>query len=173
MYQSEYGARYAPNRSRRTGSCRHTDSRQDDSRQESGQKVSYLTLPIFLTKLGGVFIAGGNSCTESICIVTEVRFALHLVRYSRLHCLKSLHCFKKYTRWATTPICWHKTRGRHSNQVNSILVFMAPMMWDLDCRWCGLYPLMSLINHSCCPNSLYFYVKDAAMLRASCDLKQG
>lgn len=109
-------------------------------------------------------MTGGRSCTESICIVTEVRFVLYLMRCTKSRILKM----------GNNPICvWHKTRGQHSNQVNSIVMSTAAMMWDLDYRWCGLYPLMSLINHSCCPNSLYFYVKDAAMLRAGCDLKKG
>lgn len=30
-----------------------------------------------------------------------------------------------------------------------------------------------MVNHSCCPNSDYYFVKDAAMLRAGRDLKAG
>ncbi|KAL3149368.1 hypothetical protein ABBQ32_002171 [Trebouxia sp. C0010 RCD-2024] len=40
-------------------------------------------------------------------------------------------------------------------------------------QWSGLYPLMSLINHSCCPNSTHYFIRDAAMLRAGSDMKTG
>ena len=39
------------------------------------------------------------------------------------------------------------------------------------CRTLGLYPLLSLVNQSCCPNSCY--ILDIAFLRAARDLKKG
>lgn len=57
--------------------------------------------------------------------------------------------------------------------MHSTLACLVLTTRGLACRWSGLYPLMSLINHSCCPNSLYYFVKDAAMLRAGCNLKKG
>ena len=40
-------------------------------------------------------------------------------------------------------------------------------------RWSGLYPLLSLVNHACCPNSTHYFVEEAAMLRAGQDLRAG
>ena len=46
-------------------------------------------------------------------------------------------------------------------------------MGVLQCRWHGLYPLLTMIRHSCCPNSVISYVDESAMLRATLDLAAG
>ncbi|DBA85470.1 TPA: hypothetical protein ACH3X2_000420 [Trebouxia sp. C0005] len=38
---------------------------------------------------------------------------------------------------------------------------------------CALYPLLSMANHSCCPNSQYMLINDVAFVRAGKDLKKG
>ncbi len=43
----------------------------------------------------------------------------------------------------------------------------------LDCRANVLYGVLSLVNHSCCPNSTYYIVNEAAVLRAGQDLAPG
>lgn len=39
--------------------------------------------------------------------------------------------------------------------------------------WHGLYPLLTMAQHSCCPNSVTSYVGESAMLRATQDLAAG
>ena len=39
-------------------------------------------------------------------------------------------------------------------------------------RVSGLYPLVSMVNHSCCPNSCVFFTHDIAFLRAGQNLKK-
>ncbi|KAL0053517.1 hypothetical protein WJX82_006942 [Trebouxia sp. C0006] len=44
---------------------------------------------------------------------------------------------------------------------------------DSHSMWHGLYPLLTMIRHSCCPNSVISYVDESAMLRATLDLAAG
>ena len=43
----------------------------------------------------------------------------------------------------------------------------------LDCRANVLYGVLSLVNHSCCPNSTYYILDEAVVLRSGQDLAPG
>lgn len=88
------------------------------------------------------------------------------LRFCEVACINELQtlAFVTFTScFCTSPLsAWHITQ-----------TCVQLIKFSCFCRWTAVYPLLAMVNHSCCPNSNCLFLHKTTILRAGQDLKAG